>query len=273
MNAAQGRARVVPGEHVAIHWVALPPLAPAQARAAARLAIVDRCAAPPESLHVAIGERDAEGRYPVAVIDRDLIEALLADDPENLWPEPLLLPGDAGWVRLDRDDHVLLRGPDFAAKLPPALVSLVATGPLQAIGEEALQSTAAIDLRQGDYARRWRFPPLSPRIIALGAIALLLAIANLAYPLLREHRAAASLPALEARLTGLRGAGGGFSELSAALFVAVSSAPDSEIAALDYADGVLRAELRGNPSVVQAALERRGLVVLRDGRRLMVRTP
>lgn len=269
-RAAPPSLCIVPGEHVAIHWIALPPLTQAQARAAARLAVADLCAAPMDTLHVAVGERDDEGRYPVAVIDRGLMAALVADDPDHAVPEPLLLPDD-GWVRLDRGDHVLLRGPGIAATVSPEVASLLVQGTVRDVTD--LEPGVPLDLRQGEFARGWRWPRVTRRAAVLGALCVALLAANVAVPVLRAHLQAAQLRREAAEigreLAALRGA----EPAVAALFAAVRSTPEVELTALDFSDGLLRADIAGDGEGLVRAIEARGFVALAQGRSRIEITP
>ena len=65
----------VPGEAVALHWLDLPDLAPAQAAAAARMALADRLAEADPHITVAQGS----GLRPVAVVAREQMAGWLAE--------------------------------------------------------------------------------------------------------------------------------------------------------------------------------------------------
>jgi general secretion pathway protein L len=65
----------VPGEAVALHWLDLPELAPAQAAAAARLLLGDRLAEADPHISIAAGS----GPRPVAVVARAAMAGWLAE--------------------------------------------------------------------------------------------------------------------------------------------------------------------------------------------------
>ncbi|OYU13889.1 MAG: general secretion pathway protein GspL, partial [Alphaproteobacteria bacterium PA4] len=199
---------VVPGEAVVLHWVELPPLAPAQALAAARLLAADVSAAPLEQLHVALGAVEADGRRPLALVDRTLMAdwlaraALAGINPAALVPLPLLLPLPAEGVTLLDDDGVwTVRGAGlaFAAEAGQAAMMLGDT-PRQTIakadfvtGLGGRLAALPLDLRQGDFAER----PSSRldarrvrRLALLAGAALLLWLANDVAGLLRNNLAA-----------------------------------------------------------------------------------
>ena len=66
---------VVPGADVLIRWLPLPSGSPAQVAAAALYALRDELAAPADRLVAALGATDPEGRRPVAVVARSLLQA------------------------------------------------------------------------------------------------------------------------------------------------------------------------------------------------------
>ncbi|WP_426166451.1 type II secretion system protein GspL [Sandarakinorhabdus sp. DWP1-3-1] len=177
---------VVPGTAVVLHWVELPPLAPAQALAAARLLAADVSGAPVADVHVAIGAPDAEGFRPMALVDRGAMAVWLAQlaaaglDPDRIVPLPMLLPVPAGAddvTVLAASGHDHVRGQRLAFSAEPGLTPLL-IGDRNAeridlarfdAGLDASLADLPIDLRQGEFARvqAWRVEQGQTRRIAL----------------------------------------------------------------------------------------------------------
>ncbi len=174
-EAADEVIAIAAGAAVALHWLPLPPLAPAQATAAARMVAADLAAAPLDSLHIALGPADPDGVRLLAIADRAAVARWLGDlaaagiDPDRLVPAPMLLPGtddDTGACRFEAGDEWLVRGHRLAFAAEPELAALIlgdrsctrlAPGDFEA-GLATALAAAPIDLRQGDFARprRWR---------------------------------------------------------------------------------------------------------------------
>ena len=288
---------VVPGVDVLLRWVDLPPLAPAQALAAARLLAADVSATPVDRLHVALGGASAGAARCMAVADADHVARWIGAaqavglDPDHILPEPLLiLPPEEGNLRWERDGVHLLRGDRVALAAEPALAGLVGEDAAGTIDggdvERGLGEAMArmpVDLRQGGFAKRprWWIDRTLMRRLALIAGAIL-AITLLIQAVLvvrynsdadrleRETEAVAqrALPRggrpvdpsvrLAERLAELRGGGLGFSA-TAALFVgAVRDTPNIEVGALAFdRGGSLRATVLASNAADLAALERR----------------
>jgi general secretion pathway protein L len=170
------RARVVavvPAEDVAVHWVELPALAPAQAAAAARLIAAEASAEPLERLHVVIERGQGGGDLRAVAItsaarmsDWLARAAALGHDPDLVVPESLLVdPPEEGLRRLPRGAVDLVRGPMTAFAAEPELVAVAVDGEsIETIDaakfEAALAAVLAagpLDLRQGAFARRRRW--------------------------------------------------------------------------------------------------------------------
>lgn len=117
-RAADARlVALAPGECVLLTDAAVPTRNPTRLRRALPYAVEDRLAADVETLHVAAGPRAPDGRVPVAVVARELLESWLSAlrgaglEPDALVPEPLALPAsDAGHC-------VLLQGRRVVARL------------------------------------------------------------------------------------------------------------------------------------------------------------
>ncbi len=187
---------VVPGDVVVLHWVELPPLAPAQAAAAARMLAADVATTPLDATHVALGKRGADGMAPLALVERQRMQDWLAAlamagiDPDRIVPAPLLLPlplTEAGVTVAEAAGLWLVRGPHLAFAAEPGLAEiLIGAEPVHRLGDDAwrtsLPMTLAalpIDLRQGEFTRIRR-RPIDPRqlrriaLLALGLLVLLL---------------------------------------------------------------------------------------------------
>jgi general secretion pathway protein L len=157
-------------------------------------ALEEQLASDVDHLHFAIGKPLGDDRYPVAVVERSLMDdwaALLQDNgiTAHQWlPETLALPHAEGWDILPDGERVLVRSGDFSgfaseADQLPVMISLLAgneqlpekayihgSRSLELIGVEveldtshrqALEILAAgwlqgpvIDLLQGAYSRR-----------------------------------------------------------------------------------------------------------------------
>jgi general secretion pathway protein L len=180
---------VVPAEDVAVHWVELPALAPAQAAAAARLLAAEASAEPLERLHVAIDRGrggDGEPRAMAIASAARMTDwlnqaAALGHDPDHLVPESLLIdPPETGLRRMPRGAVDIVRGQTIAFAAEPEVAAAAADGEaVETIDPAAFEATLAavlannpLDLRQGAFAkrRRWRVDwRLVRRLALLGA--------------------------------------------------------------------------------------------------------
>lgn len=288
---------IAPAAALTISDAQLGLLAPAQARAAARLLAAETSLAPIDGQHVAVGEADGAERS-VAVIGAGRLtgwlEALAAHDldPDAILPAPLVLPRpQQGYVRAEIGGETVLRGESIAFADDPVLAPLiVGDAPIETVDGEALVVRALrdpeLDLRQGPFARRrgvridWRqVKRLALLGVAILTVTLLIAIVQIvringaadALERQADAEAARVVPgggasALEARLTALRGGGDGFSATAGALFAAAQATPNVELAGLEFAsDGLLRATVVANAAPDVEALRDRlrasGLVV------------
>lgn len=257
----------VPGTEVTIHWLALEgDLTPAQAAAAARLMLADASAEPLGEMHVAAG-RPENGLTPVALVPAARMAEWVADDPDVILPETLLLlPPAEGFVRHGLDH----RGVAAAFSVEPDLAALL-TGdaPVVEIGEadfaaglSAALAEPVINLRQGAFARRrqWRIDPGATRRIAI--FAALLAIVSLVLQfatILRYSFDADRMEQEAARLApGPSRGAANFDRLAPALFAAVQSTPNVELTRFDYrADGSLGATVTVDTPATLAAFRAR----------------
>ena len=265
---------VVPGAQVALHWVELPPLAPAQTAAAVRLLAADVSATALDATHVAIGDSRGDARRPLALVDNALMAGWLGDlaaagiDPDRVVPDTLLLlPPPEGVAVLADGDRWLVRGHERGFAAEPELAQLlIGDAIITPLGPDdwAAQlpgalAMAGLDLRQGAFARpkRWRLDNGRLRriaLLALATFATLLATSAVSY--LRHDLAAANaerelaeaaravLPrdtviadarAQVAASLGSLGGGSGFTTLAAPLLTALRDRPGVSLDDLDYA--------------------------------------
>ena len=283
-EAGEHAVAVAPAEAVTLHWADLPDRSAAQGLAAARLLAGDASATPIGELHVAVG-RETDGiERPIGVVSshwmRGALAALEAQgiDPDAVIPAPMLLPRpERGYVRADLGGEGVVRGATSGFADEARLTELVTGGVAPTVlGREELEAAIvgalaapALDLRQGEFARRTRVAidwALVRRLIWLGvavlAVTLLISLAeivklNIAASSMETQADALARTALPRgetvnnadrqlgeRLTRLRGAGAGFSGTAAAVFAAVGAAPGAELRALAFdATGTLRATI------------------------------
>lgn len=264
---------VAPGEAVTLHWVEMPDLAPAQAAAAGRIAAAEVCAAPSGATHVAVGARDADGYYPVAVAEAAAMAAWLARcreaglDPDRVVPAPLLIELPEEGVRVaEAGDVVLVRGRRLGFAAEPALAALLIGDAVpETVDAEAFEAGLAaalgempVDLRQGPFAKvkPWQLDTRRLRRMALLAAMILLALflVNVVQLLrysfaadMAEHKVAGEAQALLPRGTEIydpvvqvrarlaeTGGAGGFSPAAAALFAAMRDVPGAQLTSLRY---------------------------------------
>jgi general secretion pathway protein L len=121
---AAGRRRVVfvPGAEVRLTQVKVPARQPAKVLQAAPFVLEDQFAEDVETLHFALGPRQPDGAFPIAVTSREHMDEWLAPFrehnalPDALVPETLALPWDSGgpWAVLPEADHLTARTGAFA---------------------------------------------------------------------------------------------------------------------------------------------------------------
>lgn len=283
----------VPGEAVALHWLDLPDLAPAQAAAAARMALADRLGEGDPHIAVAPGA----GPRAVAVVSRTAMAGWLAElarhslSASRIIPDPLLLPvPDSGWAVMRDETRVLARSPDaaFAAEADLA-AALIGNDPVEEV-PPAAPAPDALNLLVGDFApvTRWQPPPglwrrwallaatiaglwlagdvaalVRARAAASAADAETLALARPLLPAGAEDGAAA-LAGLQA-VARQRGADGGLAALAAPVVQALAARQGAGLGSLAYtpASGLV-AGVAGGPAEAQAlatALAPSGLTV------------
>ena len=121
---AAGRRLVVfvPGAEVRLTQVKVPARQPAKVLQAAPFVLEDQLADDVETLHFALGPRQPDGAFPVAVASHSHMQEWLAPFrehnvlPEALIPETLALPWDEGgpWTVLPEPDHLTARTGPFS---------------------------------------------------------------------------------------------------------------------------------------------------------------
>lgn len=263
---------VAPGEAVTLHWIEMPELAPAQAAAAGRIAAIEVCAAP-AGAHVAVGARDAEGYYPLAVVDGLAMAGWLARcreiglDPDAVVPAPLLmLPPEDGVRIAEAGDLVLVRGSRLGFSAEPALAALlIGDAAPEKLDAEAFEADLAealdvlpVNLRQGAFAKvkPWQLDTKSLRRMALLAGLSLAAMLLVNLVQIIRYDIAANVaemevtaearqilprdtqiydPVVQARAhVAESGGAGGFSPAAAALFTALRDVAGAELTSLRY---------------------------------------
>ena len=255
----------VPGEAVALHWIDLPDLAPAQAAAAARMALAASLGEADPQIAVAPGS----GLRPVAVVSRAAMAGWMADTARAGWkasailPDSLLLPVPVtGWAVAQDDNRVLARSANAAfvaeADVAAAIIAAQPTNPARL----ALPDPLPINLLSGEYAPVARWQPAAGQIRRLALLATAVAGLWVAGDVAALLRAGAAIDAADAQtlalarpflngeagdapaaLAGLkaaaqaRGAAGGLAALAGPVVQALVLRPGAGLAALAYTPG------------------------------------
>lgn len=186
---------IAPADAIALHSAPFGGLAPAQARAAARLFIAENSIVPIDSLHVAAGEAvSGETDCLVAAVDSRRMTGwlerleVLGHDPDAVIPAPLLLPRpEEGYVRAQIGGQPVVRGRQAGWADEPALTThLIGNVGLRTATDAELSEvlrTAIVnpllDLRQGTFARRRQWQMDWPVVRRLAWIASGIAAASL----------------------------------------------------------------------------------------------
>lgn len=303
---AEPPVAITPADAVTLHWAELPDRSTAQSVTAARLLIAEASAAPIAELHVAVGREDGHEERPIGVVSAAQMQAWLAllaangVDPAALVPAPMLLPRpESGYFRADLGGETVVRGPTSGFADEPGLTELITggTAPIT-LGRDEIEAAIvaaiaapALDLRQGPFARRLRraidwglVRRLGWLVAAILVVSLLISLVQiLKYNLAAESverqadlLARQGLPhgetvnnadrQLDARLAGLRGAGAGFGQTTAAVFAAVKAVPGAEVRAIAFdPNGALRVtastENEGQITDLQNRIHAYGFVV------------
>jgi general secretion pathway protein L len=278
-SVADGRAALaVPGEAVAIHWLALDGgLTPAQAAAAARLMLADASLTPLADMHVAVGAAE-DGRTPVALVPNERMTVWIAAsvaggfDPDPVVPTPFLLPMPAeGLARRPRGEVADYRAHGAAFAIEPELEEAltgdaaivdVDEGTFEAGLAEAL-AAPALNLRQGAFARRRRMRVIEGSWRKLAFYGLVLAALTLVIQIAAILSYTFAADRLENQIAS-RGQNGaparasGFGLVASLLFEAIRSTPNAELTQLNWRpDGRLAASLRVDAPATLAALRAR----------------
>ena len=272
---ADGRtALAVPGEAVAIHWLALDEgLTPAQAAAAARLMLADASLTPLSDMHVAVGAAE-DGRTPVALVPKAQMEAWLAEAPDAdpVVPMPFLLPVPAeGFARRARGEVADYRGSSAAFAIEPDLAgALTGDAAVTDIDEAAFEAglaevlaVPALNLRQGAFAlrRRMRVVEGSWRKLAIYGLVLAALTPVIQIAAILSYTFAADRLENQIASRGQNGGparAGGFGPVASLLFEAIRSTPNAELTQLSWRpDGSLVASLRVDTPATLAALRAR----------------
>jgi general secretion pathway protein L len=283
------RVFVPPADDVILSPVDLAELPPAQARAAARLAVADESLILSDDLHVVC----SEDGLTAASVSRMAVAQWIADfDPDVILPAALLLPRtDEGVCTAHLGALKLVRSPLFAGGWDDVITPLmIGDAPVQALTAaefDAAMAAAAINpemnLRQGEFERRTRLTLDGTLLRKIGWLVVALIVTTLVIPLVTMIRLNAqsdtleatartaaqtvvganvpedqALTVLDARLAALRGGGAGFANTSAAVNLAVQATPNVELTMMTFTpDGLLRAGIRATePEEIDAVAAR-----------------
>jgi general secretion pathway protein L len=274
---------VVPGTDVVTRWLELDDGPQARIAEAAAVMLKDQIGAPRDDVHIAVGEREDDGKRAVSVVDRALMQELLdrADDlgvsPDIVIPDHLmLLPPDDGVLTVTVNGVVAVRGQHLAFSAEAELASLLigarerrSIEPMPEVERmfAAASVRSSLNLLQQDFAAggqgsaKWGG---YRRVAALAALAALSPFAIWTAEIVRNEASARSLEAraqaaartivgdagsadpireLRGRIAELRG-NDAFMQTTAALFEAISRTSGVELESLSYLrDGVMRATL------------------------------
>lgn len=210
-------ALVAPGEAVTVRWLELPAGSPAQARAAAAFRLEDEIALGVETLHIAVGGVDPQGRTLTAWTSRESLQAWLdlaaarGATVRAVVPDHLLLPEDeAGRVVVAPfGERLAFRGPNLAFTGEPDFGAML-------VGDSAHRyitagdldpwlvagaRTPALDLLQGQFAlASGEARPRYGRLAALAAAVAISPLLLLAAQVLHDQLLARSVERKAAQL-------------------------------------------------------------------------
>ena len=198
---------VLRGDDIALHRLTLLEATPQRRLEEARMRAADLSAQPIDDVHVAVGPAGADGASWVALIDRDrmmdhVTRLKLADiAPAHIVPAALLLddgPPDGVLARLD--DWVVVRTPDIAGVVEPALAPYVAGAAwkgrfylLPEYDPAMPEGEPALDLLQGEFAPRVEWWKQRAFQIPAALLALLFLLLLLAPGMAERARSAAAI--------------------------------------------------------------------------------
>jgi general secretion pathway protein L len=120
INGVRRVVVLVPGAEVTLAEARVPGRNRQRLLRAIPYALEEQLATDVEQLHFALGPVGEGDRYPVAVVERSIMDAWAAVLRENgiqaeqLIPETLALPPDAGWSLMVDGETVLVRSGDYA---------------------------------------------------------------------------------------------------------------------------------------------------------------
>lgn len=254
---------VAPASACILHQGSFPDLSDRQAEVAARLLAAEASIAPADTLHVAIGPRDSDGRADVAALSMAAMQHWLADAAlhaltfDSLLPASAVAPVDAAagdpgdaWVASAIGPERVVRGRNSAFPDDPVMTAhIVGSAPLREAGAAEVESAllagagrAPVELLSGPFARRPA--PLIDRALlrrAATIIALIVAV-SITIAIARLVHTHADIARLD-------------SEAEAAAATMLRPAPPLEraVAALD-AELARRGAGTGRPAVVIAGL-------------------
>ncbi|MDG2531395.1 type II secretion system protein GspL [Caulobacter endophyticus] len=203
---------VLPGARAVSRWLDLPGGSLAQARAAAAFQVGDAVATGAEGLHLAVGERDAEGRALVVWIDREVLRSALETarargvEVTGAAPDYLFLPDDAEGrtVLAAFGERLGVRAEGLAFGVEPELASIVVGDrphryiPASELDAWLLASATrpAVDLLQGQFAPRTQGPVLRwKRLAVLAAVVVVSPLVLLLAQVAKDGLAARALEA------------------------------------------------------------------------------
>ena len=270
------RIFVPPVDDVTLIPVDLADLAPAQARAAARLAVADESLLAAGDLLVGCSE---DGLMAASVSRTALLRWIADYDPDVILPAPMLLPRRENSILIASLGPLkIARGPDFAVGwddvITPLLMSGEAVETLSATEFDAAMAAAAVspelNLRQGEFERRTRFILDKSVARTVGWLMAALLLLTLLIPLITMIRLNAqsdtleatartaaqtgvgatvpedqALIQLDARMAALRGGDAGFVQTSTAVNLAIQATPNVEMTMMAFMpDGQLKATVR-----------------------------
>ncbi|MDX3908864.1 MAG: type II secretion system protein GspL [Sphingobium sp.] len=298
---------VVPVEATTLHWISLPDLPVRQGRAAARLAALDASIGQSDTmLAVTDQQDDPAAAHLVAVVSRADIQHWLlwaqhhGIDPDIIIPSALVLPAPAeGIVRAVLGTEAVLRGGDLALAAADAIAPILIDSdnvvdlPDAAVAQAlvAALDAPAINLRQGDFAKRTRTTLDTRQLARIAMWCGFIALVSLVIALIMILKLNADARRLDAQSvevaqkvlpsandavmaeqeldSKLRVAGTGaygFSGSTAGILAAMRSAPSVALTLLDRApDGTLKATLAApkadDINVVLIALQASGFTI------------
>jgi len=275
-DSAAGLVLAVPGEQVAIHWLALAEgLSQPQAAAAARLMLADAAPEPIADMHVAVG-RPEGGLTPAALVPMHQMVAWLGlnPQPERIVPASMLLaPPADGFARRSHGSLADYRGEAAAFTLEPELAAaLIGDAPAAEVADEAfaaglpsILAAPLLDLRQGPFARRRQWAVERGNLRRVIMLALVLALLTLAVQVVTLMRYAFAADRVEAEAATLASGGGtagvqrlAFGAAAGILFDAIRSTPNAELVRLEYRpDGSLVATVQLDNQATLPALAAR----------------